>query len=126
MNDSEKLPTFEFEPPRGYRWIVERGWVGFTPSSGLQPWYYLDKAGVFRVSQRWPKGASNAELVAFARRQDNDDIACFEIGDAGPGAVVLIHGWTSSGYDIVARYPNFWEWLKAVVDEVAEWSEMGE
>jgi hypothetical protein len=60
--------------------------------------------------------------VAFARRQDGDDIACFEVGPQGVNSVVIIHGWTDAGYDIVAKYRTFWEWLKSVIDDIAEWA----
>lgn len=110
-NDS--VPNFEFLAPQGYFWLLEHGLIGFKPNSGLQPWYFLDKTSAFLVHQRWPSGPSAAKLIAFAKRQDNDDIGCFEYDEeGGTGAVLVIHGWTSNGYDIVARYSSFWDWLK--------------
>ncbi len=63
-------------------------------------------------------------LLAFARRQDCDDIACFELPSIETPRVILIQGWTRSGeaYDLVASYSNFWDWMKSVIDDIAEWS----
>jgi len=35
-------------------------------------------------------------LVAFARREDNDDVACWEAG--GGGKVIVIHDFASDGW----------------------------
>ncbi len=110
--------------PAPYRWVVERGLVGFDPFTALQPWYFLRDPDVFNATDKWPAGQSKAALLAFARRQDCDDIACFELGTSETDAVTMIQGWTSQGnsYEIVARYPTFWDWMKSVIDDISEWS----
>jgi hypothetical protein len=120
---ASREPRFDFFTPPGYRWLLEHRLVGFYDSSVLEPWYYLERDEVFNVTDEWPQGPSKDRLVAFAKRQDCDDIACFEIGPRGASSVIVIHGWTDTGYDIVARYENFWEWLKSVIDDIAEWVE---
>lgn len=114
-------PAFPCLAPAGYAWLLDRGWVGFEPFTGLQPWHYVEADSWFSVKERWPHGPSDRELVLFARRQDNDDLACFELGREGVERVVVIHGWTSSGYDIGSVHASFWDWLKASIDDVAEW-----
>src|SRR5688572_21146011 len=74
----DSLPDFSMSAPVGYWWLIERGLVGLGPFTQLQPWYFLDKGNAFWVSDRWPIGAAQSKLFAFARRQDNDDLACFE------------------------------------------------
>lgn len=120
----QRRPSFDFKVPRGYCWLLERGVFGFGPFGPLQPWYLLDSQGTFSVSERWPGGDSGSDLFAFAKRQDNDDLACFEVIGKSVKAIVLVHGWTGSGYSVVARYDTVWDWAKAVVDDVAEWSEL--
>lgn len=118
--EESRTPTFPFAVSSGYQWLVDRGLAGFDPFSALQPWHLLARAEAFSVSTRWPRaGATGEEVVAFARRQDCDDLACFLRGYDG---VLVIHGWTPGGYDVVARYASFWDWLKSVVDDIREWA----
>jgi hypothetical protein len=117
------IPVFDFETPQGYRWLIERGLIGFVPFSSLQPWHYLRAEEVFDLSARWPDSSRKARLVAFARRQDCDDLACFEVVSETVTHIVLVHGWTPGGYEIVATFESFWEWLKSVMDDVADWVE---
>lgn len=122
---NEQAPYFNFVLPPGYLWLIENRLIGFGPFSGLQPWYYLDKENTFSVSQRWPKiNQSEASLIAFAKRQDNDDLACFKVHKGQVTAVVRIHGWAPDGYDIIAEYQSFWDWLKSVIDDIAEWVDL--
>jgi len=111
---------FDFDVPRGYCWLLERGLVGYEPFSALQPWYYLDARHSFVVNERWPDPILDCErLVAFARRQDTDDVACFAMNGGKVAAIYLIHGWTREGYTIAEKYSDFWNWLKSVVDDIA-------
>jgi hypothetical protein len=71
------------------------------------------------MADRWPKTRSAHRLVAFAVRQDNDDIACWVVGRDEPVTeVVLAHGWTPGGYEVRATCSSFWEWLKTVIDDM--------
>lgn len=115
----DMVPKFGFPTPKGYSWLVEKGLVGFEASTSLQPWYCLDQASVFVATDKWPKPAHQHPLIAFARRQDTDDIACFEV-DGTRIAIVVIHGWTTDGFDVVVRYADFWLWLKSVIEDIAE------
>jgi len=124
--------------PSPYLWVVDRGLVGFDAFTTLQPWYFLKGPEIFDVMEKWPAGPGNivdatmqsyprpemSGLLAFARRQDCDDIACFELPSIETPRVILIQGWTRSGeaYDLVASYSNFWDWMKSVIDDIAEWS----
>ncbi|MDR1181550.1 MAG: hypothetical protein LBL13_06200 [Bacteroidales bacterium] len=118
------IPDFGVSVPCGYAWLLERGLINFEPFCGLQPWHYLKRDRILLVQERWPQGPSIRPLIVFAKRQDNDDMACFEVDSKCVVAVVIIHGWTSNGYDIVARYESFWDWVKAVVEDVREWCEL--
>ena len=111
-------PHFAFTPPRGYFWLLEREIIGFDSPTRLRPWYFL--AEPWDVQKTWPQGPSKDSLVAFARRQDNDDIACLEVVGGKAVRVVLIHGWTSEGYVVCESYENFWEWIKGVIDDIAQ------
>jgi hypothetical protein len=83
LDSTSREPHFDFVTPRGYKWLLKRGLVGYYDSSALEPWYYLEHDEVFNVADEWPWGPCEDRLVAFARRQDCDDIACFEVGLRG-------------------------------------------
>lgn len=119
------VPELPFSLPLGYRWLVERGLVGFAPHSALQPWYFLPNDQAFSVTERWPSASKHPALFAFARRQDCDDLACFAPpeGDGQP-AVIVVHGWTPEGYEVVASYLSIWDWLRSVVADIEEWAEL--
>jgi hypothetical protein len=54
--------------------------------------------------------------VPFARRQDNDDIACLD--PARPGKVLLVHDFASEGSELRAEYPSFWDWFRTAVEDM--------
>ena len=106
----------------GYHWLIARGLVGWAAFTALQPWHYLPEEEMFYATERWPSGPSEAPLLVFARRQDCDDLACFREAAGHAAEVVTIEGWSAGSYDIVESFPTFWEWLKSVVDDIADWS----
>jgi hypothetical protein len=122
---SHQDPVFGFDPPVGYEWLKERKLVGYEPHSQLQPWYYLDAEDVFSVTDEWHDVAyGKGDLIAFARRQDCDDIACFSVRAEKVNAIVTVHGWTPEGYCITDTYESIWNWLKSVIDDIALLVEM--
>lgn len=117
------MNTKEIHFPIGYRWLNKKNIIGTNEFSQLEPWFYLDKDKCFLVNEKWP-GIINYRLFAFAKRQDNDEIACFKINDAGLcEGVCLINGWTPGGFDIIKYYPSFWDWVHLVVQDISEWVE---
>lgn len=105
-----------------YKWVLDKGIAGHAPFTQLQPWYFLPDDEIFDVTQKWPSGRDEIPLIAFARRQDCDDIACLELSHGNSQKVVLIEGWAAGAYSVISEYPTFWEWLKSVMDDVADWS----
>lgn len=107
--------------PVGYQWLIDRGLVGFEPFTQLQPWHYMPAEQCFWATERWPD-VSTKRLFVFARRQDNDDLACvsFDENQIANG-VVQIQGWTDSGFDVVQEFPDFWLWMQQVIHDVSEW-----
>lgn len=120
-----KQPVFDFKVPRGYQWLLDRHLVDYSGFGPLQPWHYLDAINIFSASEKWPNGPCADMVIAFARRQDNDDIACFQVVDAYVVGILIIHGWTSDGYEIVASFSTFWEWLKSAINDIAQWVDSG-
>jgi hypothetical protein len=113
----ENIPSF----PVGYRWLIQRELVGYDTFTQLQPWYFIRSNQCFWANEHWA-GICDRKLFVFARRQDNDDLACFDVNDHGVATQVIhIQGWTKAGFEVIQEFPDFWEWLKAVIDDIAEW-----
>ncbi len=118
METVNRMPDFGFKVPRGYVWLFESGVMRYA-NSPLKPWHLLDRGG----GNFTPPGqGTQGRLVSFARRGDTDDVACFRVNaEDEVDGVVLIHGWVpTGGHEVVATYDSFWEWLKSVIDDIAE------
>ena len=109
-------------PP--YKWIRNKVIGGTDAFTQLEPWYFLPNDQIFDAAERWPAGRLESPLIAFARRQDCDDIACFDFTPGNNLKVLLIEGWTGGGnaYSVLDEYSTFWEWLKSAIDDIADWS----
>jgi hypothetical protein len=114
-----RQPTFGFQVPKGYMWLLERGLIGFDPFGPLQPWHYLPRENAIDVHEIWRR-LSVYPVVAFAKRQDCDDYACFEIKGNRVSKIVEIEGSTSSGYTVLQEHATFWSWVKSIIDDIAE------
>ena len=80
------------------------------------PWYLLYKKEDILIRleglrERYRK----CKLFPFARRDDNDDIACWEKDK--PGKVVIIHDFASSGWEQRQIFDNFEDWYKFALSE---------
>jgi len=86
---ADELPT-GFTYPGAFLRAVGRG------LTDLGPWWVLRgdqlRSRMRGLQERYP----GRMLVAFARREDNDDVACWEAG--GGGKVIVIHDFASDGW----------------------------
>lgn len=82
----------------------------------LEPWYFMN---IDDVSQRI-KGMQDRYpdriLIPFARRGDNDDVACFELNKGEE--VQIIHDFASGGYEQRNTYNSFWDWFRYAIEEM--------
>lgn len=110
--NSEELPNSFRYPPEFLRTIA-RGLMYF------QPWYVFEgeelRGRHGDLQLRYPDRC----LVPFARREDNDDVACFDV-DQG-GAPVVIHDFTTPGWEQRLSLDNFYTWLRIALDDMIEW-----
>lgn len=105
--------------PLEYRWLKAHNFEGLTP------WYFVDleKSEGIRKEYQLETGK---DIFPFARRQDNDDIAGFEILNGNPTSKVLtVHlTWSSNnesnGYPITEPSKNAFDWIKNVVIPATE------
>lgn len=113
---SSKYPGFEY--PYGLEKIVDLGIID------LDVWFVMDapfaKDYCADMANRYPE----RKLVPFAKRCDNDDVACFEVGK--PGKVEIIHDFADPGWEQRAEYVGFWEWFADAVNMLIERSQEDE
>ncbi|MEU7040449.1 hypothetical protein AB0A77_05240 [Streptomyces varsoviensis] len=100
-----------FTYPEGFLRAVESGLVG------LEPWWLLEddnlRTRVQGLSERFPE----RRLLPFARREDNDDVACW---DLEAGTVRVIHDFTTPGRENRSEYPTFYDWLRSALEDFIE------
>ncbi len=100
----------DFQYPSSFIKVVELGLIDF------EFWYLMSKEQVTVRINGLIKRYPNRQLIPFARRDDNDDIACFEVGK--DYRVQIIHDFASEGYEQRGEYNSFWDWIKAAIDEL--------
>jgi hypothetical protein len=103
-----------FKYPDSFLKVIELDLVDFDL------WYIMDEEQVQGRIKGLEKRYPNRSLIPFARRDDNDDIACFEI-DKGE-RVQIIHDFASKGYEQRKEFNDFWEWLQSAIKEMIEYN----
>lgn len=107
------LPSW-FEYPNNFKRICDLKLID------LEPWLIMEGDYLERIFHGLSQRYSKRSLVPFAKREDCDDIACWEADYPG---VVVIHDYASSGFEDVKRYDTFWTWFKFAVDCMIEHDE---
>ncbi|MFD6141190.1 hypothetical protein [Promicromonospora sp. NPDC060271] len=108
----DDLPTGFDYPPEFIR-VVE---LGITD---LEPWLILEGDQLHSRYQGLRGRYPTRILVPFARRIDNDDVACWDLGRAG--SVVVIHDFASAGWEQQAELGGFYDWLRQAVEDLIEY-----
>ena len=104
----DDLPP-DFEYPKEFIRVVE---LGLT---NLEPWWIVQGQLLRDRFQGIQKRHPDRKLVLFAVRQDNDDVACWDLDQ---GNVVVVHDFSSPGFERRAEFPGFSEWLRQAVEEL--------
>lgn len=99
-----------FAYPKAFLKAIELNLVDFDI------WYIMGKEqAALRLDglrKRYPKRM----LIPFARREDNDDIACFEVGEGGK--VFVIHDYANVGWEHRKEYADYWSWFEDVIKDM--------
>lgn len=108
----EELPSW-FSYSEEFLRIINQGLLDFDP------WIVLQGAQLrtrfLGMKGRFP----DRELVPFARREDNDDVACWDKNK--PGWVVVIHDFSSPGHENKNELDSFWDWLRDALEATIEY-----
>ncbi|WP_406079284.1 hypothetical protein [Micromonospora sp. NBC_00858] len=102
-----------FDYPQEFIRVVE---LGLTD---LEPWFILDDDDLYDRHRGLRGRYPNRVLVPFARRIDNDDVACWD-ADRG-GRVVIVHDFASPGWEHHADVGGFYDWLRQAVEDLIEY-----
>jgi hypothetical protein len=100
-----------FEYPREFIRVVE---LGLT---NLEPWWIVQgqllRDRFLGLRNRYP----DRLLVPFAVRQDNDDVACWDIDQ---GNVAVVHDFASPGFERREEFAGFYDWLRHAIQDLIE------
>ncbi|MEC3917909.1 hypothetical protein [Nocardia sp. CDC160] len=100
-----------FTYPHEFARIVDLGLLD------LEPWNILHgkvlELRYHGMRERYP----DRQLVPFAARIDNDDVACWEHGSS---EIVTVHDFAQPGWENRDTYPSFYDWLRKAVDDLID------
>ncbi|MDE5908326.1 MAG: hypothetical protein K2H52_06270 [Lachnospiraceae bacterium] len=96
--------------------IVELNLVDF------EIWYLMSNEQVNTRIKGLKSRYPSRNLIPFARRDDSDDIACFEVEKGN--SVQIIHDFAGEGFEQRKEYKCFWDWFRDAIDEMI--AEVGE
>ena len=109
------------ELPLEYRWLKAHKFEGLTP------WYFIGSEEVEGLRREY-QIETEQDLFPFARRQDNDDIAGFEIKNGTISSkIITVHlTWTTKRelkvYQNSKISTDIFEWLtKIVIPASKDW-----
>jgi len=108
--DPAELPT-GFSYPHGLLRLVE------LHLFELEPWWILTGDRLRSLNQGMAERYPQRRLLAFAKRQDNDDTACW---DLDTGKVAIVHDYASPGWEARGEFPDFNSWLHSAIDDLIE------
>lgn len=112
MLNNTQLPSW-FTYPKEYLRVVDLKLVN------LEPWFFLQGEQLESRNKGLKDRFPGVELVPFARRGDNDDVACWE-KSGGNLKVYILHDFSKWGWDKRKECADFWVWFRKAIDEMIE------
>jgi len=100
----------DFNFPSSYLKVIELNLVDY------EYWYLMDDKQIRTRKEGLNKRFPNRNLIPFARRDNNDDIACFEVGQGEK--VFIVHDFASEGYERRQEFEDFWSWFISAIKEL--------
>lgn len=89
--------------------IIELGIIN------LKPWEFLNDERFNIKNHGIKQRYGYNDLVAFAIRMDNDDVACWDIEKK---KVIIIHDYSSPGFERRKIFKTFWDWFRYAVEDM--------
>jgi hypothetical protein len=114
LSESDKPDWFSY-PPSFLRIVEKQQLIYFDP------WRILEGEELRKRYHGLKERYSERNLVPFAKRDDSDDIACWE-KDKGD-KVFIIHDYAESGWEQGEVLESFWAWLRKAIEDTSEYEE---
>jgi len=106
--DTTELPNW-FAYPADFLQVVR------SESLDIGPWQILLGKWLRVRNEGLKKRFPDRNLVPFARRLDNDDVACWDRGESG--RVYIVHDFSAPGWEQRIEYGSFVAWYQAAREE---------
>jgi hypothetical protein len=111
LNKTELPDGFVY--PEAFLRLIEQNLID------LSPWI-IDSGNSLKLrhsglKKRFP----NHTIIPFARRLDNDDIACWLEGDNQ--TVFVIHDFATNALERKKKFISFWAWFKTAIDDMIDY-----
>ncbi|MEV8312306.1 hypothetical protein AB0P36_34705 [Streptomyces flavidovirens] len=114
VDESNEENCAEFSIPHLAQRAAEAG------LHSLDPWWEMETdvqaARHKGIAERYP----DRKLIPFSRRQDNDDVACW---DLSLGGVTVVHDFAESGSELIAHFSCYEDWLRQVLEDFIHFDE---
>lgn len=111
--EAVKLEHFDFEYPEAIERLVALQLVNYDY------WYVMKKEQAEIVYEDVRSQCRHKKLIPFARRGDNEDIACFEVGK-GENVVILKHS-EFLGYRPYMKFESVWDWFREAIETMIKY-----
>ncbi|MFF4389393.1 hypothetical protein ACFY0G_21795 [Streptomyces sp. NPDC001552] len=86
----------------------------------LDPWWALNEALIKARSEQLAERFPQLRLLPFSRRQDNDDVACWNMDDS---TILIIDPFGIPGTEKVEIFSSIDEWLRRSLDDFLTYDE---
>lgn len=77
-------------------------------------WYLMTREQSTVIQEQLKRQCSSTELIPFARRGDNEDIACFEVRNNK--RVVVLKNCEYLGYRPRQEFGSIWDWFRDAIE----------
>jgi hypothetical protein len=83
----------------------------------LEPWHIMPRD---EARTRFDGLRSRYQPIyfPFARRHDNDDIACLDPSQLG--TVTVVHDFATAGSEAKTIHETFWDWFRTAIEDMIE------
>lgn len=103
-----EIEEMDFEYPEAIERLVALQLVNYDY------WYLMKKEQAVEILSQIRKQCSHKKLIPFARRGDNDDVACFELGKGEK--VVILRQSEFLGYRPYKIFESVWDWFRDAIE----------
>ncbi|SDJ72502.1 hypothetical protein SAMN04487820_101493 [Actinopolyspora mzabensis] len=105
--------------PKGFNYPTEFVRVVGLGITDMEPWAILEGEGLLARYAGLQKRYPDRNVIPFAHRIDNDDVACWDLDrDA---RVVIVHDFASPGWERQGEFGGFYDWLRQAVEDLIEY-----